>query len=81
MGGRTNKPYAVCSFRDVGRMETDISARAKRAPTRQDHGNTIYISHPLWRIDYPVRVPVHLEDQALQDHHYYQEYQVVKEKN
>ena len=65
----------------LGRRETKSSARVKPIPTRRDHGNMIYTNHPLWRIDYPVRVPVHLEDQALQDHHYYQEYQVVKEKN
>jgi len=41
----------------------------------------IYTNHLLLRIDYPVPVPVHLEDQALQDHLYYQEYQVVKEKS
>ena len=81
MGGRTNKPYAVCPPRDMGRMKTNTSARVKQIPTRRDHGNMIYISHPLWRIDYPVPVPVHREDQVQQDHHYYQEYQVVKEKN
>jgi len=39
----------------------------------------IYTNHPLLQIVYPVQV--HLEDQVQQDHHYYQEYQVVKEKN
>lgn len=41
----------------------------------------IYIIRPLWQIDYPVPVPAHLEDQVPQDHHYYQEYQVVMEKS
>jgi len=79
MGGRTTKPYAVRPLRDIHPNETNISARVKQTPTHRDHGNMIYTNHPLLQIVYLVQV--HLEDQLQRNHHYYQEYQVVKEKN
>jgi uncharacterized protein (DUF3084 family) len=66
-------------LRAISQRETNISARVKQIPTHRDHGNMIYTNHPLLQIAYLVQV--HLEDQVQQDHHYYQEYQVVKEKN
>lgn len=66
-------------LRAIYQRETNISARVKQIPTHRDHGNMIYTNHPLLQIVYQDQV--HLEDQVLQDHHYYQEYQVVKEKN
>jgi hypothetical protein len=66
-------------LRAISQRETNTSARVKQIPTHRDHGNMIYTNLPLLQIVYLVLV--HLEDQLQQDHHYYQEYQVVKEKN